>query len=155
MPGDATRILVLPVPCCAVPGRDPVRSHGGTHGETTIALVTGANEGPGLTTARRAAERGRRVWTGTRDAERGKLAADEPAAAGLDVEAVELDVTDDASVAAAASRIEIEQDRLDVPVNNEPHVGTTETGPDEPAEVYGTNGFGPVRVTRDAAAAAS
>jgi NAD(P)-dependent dehydrogenase (short-subunit alcohol dehydrogenase family) len=120
--------------------------------ETTIALVTGANKGLGRTTARRLAERGWRVWMGSRDAERGKLAAEELAADGLDVVAVELDVTDDASVAAAAAHIEAEHGRLDVLVNNAgitgPHVGTTETGPDDLLAVYGTNVFGPVRVTR-------
>lgn len=120
--------------------------------DTTIALVTGANKGLGRTASRRLAERGWRVLMGSRDAARGKLAADELAAAGLDVVAVELDVSDDASVAAAAARIEAEQGRLDVLVNNAgitgPHVGTTETGAGELRETYETNVFGPARVTR-------
>jgi NAD(P)-dependent dehydrogenase (short-subunit alcohol dehydrogenase family) len=117
--------------------------------ETTIALVTGANKGIGLATARRLAERGWTVLLAARDGDRGKAAA-----AGLsgDVEPVVLDVTDDASVAAAAREVEARHGRLDVLVNNAGisggFVGALDNTPEAMREVFETNVLGPVRVTR-------
>ncbi|RZT84294.1 NAD(P)-dependent dehydrogenase (short-subunit alcohol dehydrogenase family) [Pseudonocardia sediminis] len=118
----------------------------------TTVLITGANKGLGFTTARRLGEKGWRVLIGSRDAERGAVAARELTEDGLDVTAVTLDVTSDGSVAAAAARIGEEFGRLDVLVNNAgisgAHTSTAETGPDDVRDVYETNVFGPVRVTK-------
>lgn len=67
----------------------------------TTTLITGANKGLGYETARRLTAAGHTVYLGSRDAERGRLAAAE-----LGARAVQLDVTDDASVAAAVKVIE-------------------------------------------------
>ena len=79
----------------------------------TITLVTGGNKGIGRETARRLKEAGHTVLIGARDPERGRAAATE-----LGVGLVHLDVTDQASVDAAAVRVRDEHGRLDVLVNN-------------------------------------
>jgi NAD(P)-dependent dehydrogenase (short-subunit alcohol dehydrogenase family) len=66
----------------------------------TNTLITGANKGLGYETARRLIADGHQVYLGARDPERGKRAAAE-----LDAHFVELDVADDASVAAAAAEL--------------------------------------------------
>ena len=118
--------------------------------DTTIALVTGANKGLGLTTARRLAELGWTVLLGSRDAERGAAAA---ASLSGDVVPVTLDVTDDDSVAAAAKEVEARYGRLDVLVNNAGITGgmvaVEDTGPVEMRAALETNVVGPVRVTRE------
>jgi len=81
------------------------------------ALVTGANKGIGLETARQLAQLGFTVWVGARDQERGELAVKELADDG-GVRLVSLDVTDVDSVRAAAVRIGEETGALDVLVNN-------------------------------------
>lgn len=85
---------------------------------TEIALVTGANKGIGKEIARQLGAAGFTVLAGSRDLARGAAAAKELVAEGYEVEAVQLDVTDAASVRAAAGRIEAEHGRLDVLVNN-------------------------------------
>src|SRR5580692_3599543 len=80
-----------------------------------VALVTGANQGIGLQIAKDLVAHGFTVLVGSRNLERGKAAARE---VGPDARAVQLDVTDQASIAAAAERIRKEFGRLDVLVNN-------------------------------------
>ncbi len=80
-------------------------------------MVTGANKGIGFYTAQQLARRGYVVWVGCRDKDRGEAAAKELAVDG-DVRFVSLDVTDAASVAAAAERVGAATDALDVLVNN-------------------------------------
>ena len=83
-----------------------------------VALVTGANKGIGLEIARQLAEAGVAVIVGSRDADRGKAAAADLAAKGLEVTALQLAVTDEASIASAAAEIERTFGRLDILVNN-------------------------------------
>jgi NAD(P)-dependent dehydrogenase (short-subunit alcohol dehydrogenase family) len=81
------------------------------------ALVTGANKGIGLETARQLAQQGFLVWLGSRDDARGTAAARTLGKDG-DVRFVQIDVTSAESVRAAAARIEKESGALDVLVNN-------------------------------------
>lgn len=83
-----------------------------------IALVTGANKGIGYAIAQQLAQAGVRVILGVRDAQRGQAAVASLRAQGLDVSAVALDVTDEASISAAAAAIQTEHSRLDILVNN-------------------------------------
>jgi len=85
---------------------------------TSIALITGANKGIGFEIARGLGAAGFTVLLGARDSARGSAAAASLVSAGLDVRFVQLDVTDPASVAAAAKHIEHEYAHLDVLVNN-------------------------------------
>ena len=83
-----------------------------------IALVTGANKGIGLEVARQLAASGCTVLLGARNQALGEEAAARLAAEGLDVRYLAIDLTDPATIAAAASRIEADFGRLDILVNN-------------------------------------
>jgi NAD(P)-dependent dehydrogenase (short-subunit alcohol dehydrogenase family) len=80
-----------------------------------VALVTGANKGIGLQIAKDLAAQGLTVLVGARNLEQGEAAAKSIAGSAR---AVQLDVTNPASIAAAAERIRSELGRLDVLVNN-------------------------------------
>jgi NAD(P)-dependent dehydrogenase (short-subunit alcohol dehydrogenase family) len=86
--------------------------------DTTITLVTGGNKGIGREIAAQLAALGHTVVIGARSLERGEATAAELRAAGGDVTAVALDVTDAASVAAAADVVRERFGRLDALVNN-------------------------------------
>jgi NAD(P)-dependent dehydrogenase (short-subunit alcohol dehydrogenase family) len=88
-----------------------------------VALVTGANQGVGLQVARELAASGLTVLVGSRNFERGAAAAKDIGPAAV---AIQLDVTDGASIAAAADRIRKEFGRLDLLVNNAGISKTTE-----------------------------
>lgn len=123
-----------------------------SNSKQTTALITGANKGLGYETARRLGALDWRILIGSRDPERGREAAEKLAADGLDVSMVPLDVTSDASVRDAAAAVAKQTDRLDVLINNAAiagrAVGPADTTADDLAEVFATNVFGPVRVTR-------
>jgi len=116
----------------------------------TTTLITGANKGIGKATARLLVEAGHTVWLGSRDEGRGRAAAEE-----LGARFVQLDVTDDASVAAAVETIAAAGEGLDVLVNN---AGMARRGPDgsealdgpSVLEVFDTNAVGIVRTTQAA-----
>jgi NAD(P)-dependent dehydrogenase (short-subunit alcohol dehydrogenase family) len=80
-----------------------------------IALVTGANQGVGFQVAKELVAHGVTALVGSRNFERGEAAAKEIGAGAM---AIQLDVTDGASIAAAAARIRSEFGRLDLLVNN-------------------------------------
>ncbi|WP_141454042.1 SDR family oxidoreductase [Pseudoxanthomonas sp. z9] len=83
-----------------------------------IALVTGATRGIGLHTVRQLAEAGVHTLLAGRDRAKAVEAALKLQAEGLPVEAVTLDVTDDASITEAVRTIEARHGRLDILVNN-------------------------------------
>jgi len=80
-----------------------------------VALVTGANQGIGLQIAKDLVARGFTVLVGSRDLARGKEAVK---TIDGDAHLLQLDVTDKASIAAAAERVRNEFGRLDVLINN-------------------------------------
>jgi NAD(P)-dependent dehydrogenase (short-subunit alcohol dehydrogenase family) len=120
--------------------------------EQTIALVTGANKGIGYEIAAGLGALGWAVGVGARNEERREAAVAKLRAAGVDAFGVPLDVTDDASVTAAAALIEDRAGRLDVLVNN---AAITGGAPQMPTTVdlarvraaVETNVVGVIRVT--------
>jgi NAD(P)-dependent dehydrogenase (short-subunit alcohol dehydrogenase family) len=127
---------------------------------TTIALITGANKGIGLETARQLGARGVTVLVGARDEERGLEAERGLRSGGADAAFVRLDVTDPESVQEAADWIDKEHGRLDVLVNNAgiarggpPGAAAGRGGPpsqtdlDATRAIYETNVFGVIAVT--------
>jgi len=115
----------------------------------TTTLITGATKGLGYETARQLRAAGHLVYIGSRDAERGRQAARE-----LGTRTIQLDVTDDASVIAAAGAIAADGG-LDVLVNNAgiqvemldgAVLGAAELTAEMMRQTFDTNVFGPVRV---------
>lgn len=118
-----------------------------------IALVTGANKGIGLAIARQLGAQGHTVWLGCRNLQRGEAAADALRAAGINARAVQLEVTDTASIAAAMARIEEEEGKLDVLVNNAgimfaPSPSMEVESVDEMRQMFETNVLGAMQVTQ-------
>jgi NAD(P)-dependent dehydrogenase (short-subunit alcohol dehydrogenase family) len=109
-------------------------------------LITGANKGLGKHAAQRLLADGHDVWIAARDPSRAREAATE-----LGGKHVVLDVTDDASVSAAAETV-AKGGGLDVLVNNAGIAGARRPADEVTAEdirdVYDVNVFGAVRVLR-------
>lgn len=102
--------------------------------EDRVALVTGANQGIGLQIAKELVAKGLTVLVGARDLAKGEAAAQE---IGAGAHALQIDVTDQASIDAAADRIRAEFGRLDILMNN---AGISRARPDQPfAEVVKSN----------------
>jgi NAD(P)-dependent dehydrogenase (short-subunit alcohol dehydrogenase family) len=114
--------------------------------QVTITLITGANKGIGFEAARRLIEEGHSVYVGARDEKRGRAAAE-----SIGGRFLQLDVTSDESVNAAAADILRRDGRLDVLINNAGISGGRPNAADVTAEdferVFATNVFGLVRVT--------
>ncbi|MFZ5443379.1 MAG: SDR family oxidoreductase [Myxococcota bacterium] len=115
------------------------------------ALITGANKGIGLETARQLGQRGMTVLVGARDVERGARAVEGLRAAGIDARPLALDVTDAASIARCAAQLERDPGRLDVLVNNAGIIlgrpKPSETRLEDLRRVFEVNVFGVVAVT--------
>ena len=120
-----------------------------------IALITGANKGIGLETARQLArDHGFTVLIGARDQKRGEEAAQTLVDEGLDAHFLLLDPTDAASVERAARFVDERFGRLDVLINNagtsvpEDLAAPASVATSVLREVYDLNVFAPHEVTR-------
>jgi len=132
-----------------------------TMNEQPVAFVTGANKGIGFQIARELVGHGLTVLVGSRDLAQGEEAAK---SIGASAHAIQLDVTDQASIDAAATRIRDEFGRLDVLMSNAgiSHAGrpgrsfenirdvnSLATAPlDDVRTVFETNVFGVIAVTQ-------
>ncbi len=83
-----------------------------------IALVTGANKGIGFATARQLAQQGLHILVAGRSVSAAEQAAATLRSEGLSAQALQLDVTNAASITAAVATVEHEFHKLDVLVNN-------------------------------------
>lgn len=100
--------------------------------DTRVALVTGANQGVGLQVAKELVANGLTVLVGSRNFARGEVAAEEIGPGAI---ALQLDVTDQASITAAAERIRTEIGRLDLLVQNAA-ISNTNKRPGQSIEEY-------------------
>lgn len=120
-----------------------------------VALITGANKGIGFEIARQLGTLGIRVLIGARDLARGENAALRLQAEGTHAQAIQLDVTNQAIIDAAAAWIDETYGKLDILVNNAGTAIWSEFGM-SPSDVevatiktiYETNVFGPFAVTK-------
>lgn len=118
------------------------------------ALVTGANKGIGLEVVRQLAQNGFLVYLGSRNLESGLAAVEKLKADGLEnIEAIQLEVTNQESINSARSTIGKKTEVLDVLVNNAGISGgfpqsALDATIDQFRTVYETNVFGVVSVTQ-------
>lgn len=120
--------------------------------ERRLAVVSGANRGIGLEISRQLAREGYHVIMGARDEGKGREAAESLAAEGLDVEALALDVADQASVEDFVRAVGESGGRVSVLVNNAGVIGDTsasgtEADLDEVRRTLETNLFGAWRLS--------
>lgn len=118
------------------------------------ALVTGATRGIGYETVRQLAQTGVHTLLAGRDRAKAVEAALKLQGEGLPVEAIALDVTNDASIAAAVDEVAKKFGHLDILVNNagimvdEPGKKVSEQTQDAWRKTFDTNVFGLIAVTQ-------
>ena len=119
-----------------------------------IALITGANKGIGLETARQLGQQGITVLAGARDETKARQAAEGLSKAGLDAQGIVIDVNDADSIQKAAARIERDYGRLDILVNNagvmmdDPKKKPSEQSLEVWRKTFETNLFGLIATTQ-------
>jgi NAD(P)-dependent dehydrogenase (short-subunit alcohol dehydrogenase family) len=121
-----------------------------------IALITGANRGIGLETAKQLGELGITVVVGARKLSAAESTAATLKTAGIDAYAVQLDVVNDADRKAAAAFIAEKFGKLDILINNA-GVGSvdgfvsvvSQTKDEELQRIFATNLFAVVAITRE------
>ena len=115
-------------------------------------LITGANKSIGFETARQMGRKGYGVWIGSRDVARGEEAVQLLSAEGVEARPIYIDVTDEASVRQAANRVQTEDGKLDVLINNAGIPGQmvppSQQSINDIRTIYETNVFAPVLVTQ-------
>ncbi|MFO0629278.1 MAG: SDR family oxidoreductase [Polyangiales bacterium] len=119
--------------------------------DTTVALITGANKGLGYETARRLGALGMTVLVGARDRARGAQAVERLREGGADAHRVDLDLTDAASITAAAHDVGARFGRVDVLVNNAGIGGgqlPSQQDLDAMRALFETNVYGTIAVTQ-------
>lgn len=117
-------------------------------------LITGANKGIGLETAKQLVKKGLFVYLGSRDIAKGNAIVKELIENGSEnIQAIEIDVTKPETILAAKNIIEKERGHLDILINNAGISGTVpqnaiETSIDNYKEVFETNFYGVISVTQ-------
>lgn len=119
-----------------------------------IALVTGANKGIGFEIIQQLASAGFQVFLTARDRQRGEEACRNLQRDGFSVEFLQLDVTDEDSIAQLAKELASRIDHLDVLVNNAGIIldaandSVLQVDPKVIVQTLETNTFGPLRLTQ-------
>lgn len=119
-----------------------------------LALVTGSNKSIGFEVARQLAQKGIYVYLGSRSLENGLEAVKKLKAEGLNnVEAIQLDITNDESVKKARTEIGKKTTTLDILINNAGIYGgypqeALTASIEQFKDTYDANVFGVVRVTQ-------
>lgn len=114
-------------------------------------LVTGANSGIGRSTALHLASSGYRVFAAMRDTHKAEKLLDLASQAGCQVEPIELDVCDDASVKSAVEQVHGSAGGLDVLINNAGvgmNAAVEDVEIDAAKAVFDTNYWGIIRTTQ-------
>jgi NAD(P)-dependent dehydrogenase (short-subunit alcohol dehydrogenase family) len=83
-----------------------------------LALITGANKGLGLETARQLGKQGIHILIGARNEEQGTRAATQLQSEGIEASFQLLDVNDEGSIKAAAKAVTSQYGKLDILINN-------------------------------------
>jgi NAD(P)-dependent dehydrogenase (short-subunit alcohol dehydrogenase family) len=118
------------------------------------ALITGANKGIGLETARQLGQQGMTVLIGARDARKGEEAAEKLRRKKIDAHALAIDVSNAESIKAAARQVERDYGRLDILINNAGVMldEKNKEGSEQPLEIwratFETNLFGLIATTQ-------
>ncbi|MFD8762774.1 SDR family oxidoreductase [Streptomyces mirabilis] len=118
-----------------------------------VVLITGTSSGLGLAAAVAAAQSGWHTVATLRDTSRADSLRKAAADAGVELDIRQLDVTDEASVAAAIDGVIADHGRLDAVVNNAGagHFGTLENDTvDDVRQVMEVNFFGVLNVSKAA-----
>lgn len=124
-----------------------------------VALITGANRGIGLETARQLGKQGVTVIIGSRDAKQGEAAAQKLRAEGISTESIKLDVANEDDRCAAYKYIEQKHGKLDILINNagvhlekSASEGEADQASKTPLETwrktFDTNFFAPIALTQ-------
>lgn len=124
---------------------------------TRVALISGANRGIGFEIARQLARKGVAVVIGSRDLDKGRAAAQLIVDEGFPAEAVQLEVTDNASIIAAVGTVVQRHGRIDILVNNAAILvdgpggfksSLFELDAETARQTFETNLLGPLRLTQ-------
>ncbi|KQT21023.1 short-chain dehydrogenase [Chryseobacterium sp. Leaf405] len=121
---------------------------------TKTALITGANKGIGLETAKQLSQKGINVYLGSRDINKGEEIVAKLKNDGYkNITPIEIDVTKPQTIKKAQNIIEKETGHLDILINNAGISGITpqnalETPPDEYLDVMNVNLYGVIRTTQ-------
>lgn len=123
-----------------------------------VAVITGANRGIGLETARQLGQLGISVLIGARTEEKGKEAESKLKDEGVDAEFVHLDVDDAATHETAAKYVDEKYGKLDILINNAAiaidefengvPIGASQTSAEIFRQTFDTNFFNTVALTQ-------
>jgi NAD(P)-dependent dehydrogenase (short-subunit alcohol dehydrogenase family) len=120
-----------------------------------VALITGANRGIGLETAKQLGEKGVTVLLASRKQSDAEAAAAQLKSAGIDAHGIKLDVTSTADLAAAVQHIEKTFGKLDILINNAGVASSSgftpvviETSAEELQTIFNTNLFAVLATTK-------